>query len=184
MTAKQQLLAVLAFIALLGGGALIGSHYLKDEITSITLGSDAPGFSAMTLDPAPVMKSLTDYRGEVVLLNIWATWCLPCRTEMPSIEALHQALGPQGLKIVAVSVDDAGAADKIRDFAKAYKLSFELLHDETGAIQTIFRTANKVPETFVIARDGTIRKKLIGEDDWNSEANKRLLALLLAEPKP
>ena len=129
------------------------------------------------------MKTLTDYRGDVILLNIWATWCIPCRTEMPSIEAVHQALGPKGLKVVAVSVDNEGEEQKIRDFAREYQLSFEMLHDPTGSIEGIYRTTG-VPETFVIARDGTVRKKWIGPEDWNSEGNQRLLQSLLAEPKP
>ena len=183
MTAKQQWLVVLGIVAMLVGGAFAASHFLKDELTSVSVGSDAPGFAAMTLTAAPAMKSLTDYRGEVVLLNIWATWCIPCRTEMPSIEAVHKSLGPKGLKVVAVSVDDEGAEQKIRDFAKEFGLTFEMLHDAAGAIQGIYRTTG-VPETFIIGRDGVIRKRFIGEDDWNSAGNQRMLLSLLAEPKP
>jgi cytochrome c biogenesis protein CcmG, thiol:disulfide interchange protein DsbE len=183
MTAKQQWLVVLAIVAVLGGGAFAASHFLKDELTSVSVGSDAPGFAAKTLTAAPAMKTLTDYRGEVVLLNIWATWCIPCRTEMPSIEAVHQTLGANGLKVVAISIDDEGAEQKIQDFAKEFKLTFEMLHDPAGTIQGIYRTTG-VPETFVIGRDGVIRKKWIGAEDWNSDSNQRLLASLLAEPKP
>jgi peroxiredoxin len=170
-------------IAVLAGGAFTASHFLRDELTSVSVGSDAPGFAAKTLTATPSMKTLTDYRGDVILLNIWATWCIPCRTEMPSIEAVHQALGPKGLKVVAVSVDNEGEEQKIRDFAREYQLSFEMLHDPSGAIEGIYRTTG-VPETFVIARDGTVRKKWIGPEDWNSEGNQRLLQSLLAEPKP
>jgi len=183
MTAKQQWMVVLGVIALLAGGAFTASHFLRDELTSVSVGSDAPGFAAKTLTATPSMKTLTDYRGDVILLNIWATWCIPCRTEMPSIEAVHQALGPKGLKVVAVSVDNEGEEQKIRDFAREYQLSFEMLHDPTGSIEGIYRTTG-VPETFVIARDGTVRKKWIGPEDWNSEGNQRLLQSLLAEPKP
>jgi peroxiredoxin len=183
MTAKQQWLVVIGVIALLAGGAFTASHFLRDELTSVSVGSDAPGFAAKTLTATPSMKTLTDYRGDVILLNIWATWCIPCRTEMPSIEAVHQALGPKGLKVVAVSVDNEGEEQKIRDFAREYQLSFEMLHDPSGAIEGIYRTTG-VPETFVIARDGTVRKKWIGPEDWNSEGNQRLLQSLLAEPKP
>lgn len=182
MTVKQQWMVVLGIVAVLAGGALTASHFLKDELTAITVGSDAPGFAVQTIDPAPKMKTLTDYRGEVVVLNIWATWCIPCRTEMPSMEALFKELGPKGLKVVAVSVDNAGEEQKIRDFVKEYGLSFEILHDAAGAIQGIYRTTG-VPETFVIDREGVIRKKWIGAEDWNSDGNKRLLEQLLAQPK-
>ena len=97
MTSKQQWLVVLGIVAVLVGGAVTASHFLKDELTSVSVGSDAPGFAAKALTATPAMKTLTDYRGDVVLLNIWATWCIPCRTEMPSIEAVHQSLGPKGL---------------------------------------------------------------------------------------
>lgn len=183
MTARQQWLVVLGIVALLGGGAWAASHFLKDELTSVAVGGDAPGFVAATLDTPARMKSLSDYRGEVVVLNVWATWCGPCRTEMPSFEAVHRALGPQGLKVVAVSVDEPGSEQKIRDFAREFGLTFELLHDASGAIQGIYRTTG-VPETFVIGRDGTIRKKWIATDDWNSEGNRRLFTALLAEPRP
>jgi peroxiredoxin len=182
MTVKQQWMVVLAIVTVLASGAFAASHFLKDELTSITVGSDAPGFAAATLDAPARMKSLSDYRGEVVVLNIWATWCIPCRTEMPSMESLFKELGPKGLKMVAVSVDNAGEEQKIRDFVKEYGLSFEILHDAAGAIQGIYRTTG-VPETFVLDRDGVIRKKWIGADDWASEGNKRLLEQLLAQPR-
>jgi thiol-disulfide isomerase/thioredoxin len=184
MTVKQQWMVVLGIVAVLAGGALTASHFLKDELTNVTAGSDAPGFVAQTLDARPEMKSLSNYRGEVVLLNIWATWCSPCRIEMPEIERLHRELGPKGLKIVAVSVDNAGEEQKIRDFVKEFGLNFEVLHDGTGAIQSIYRTTG-VPETFIIDRDGVVRKRLIGHLDLtqNYDGNKRLLEQLLAQPR-
>ncbi len=182
MTAKQQWLVVLGIVVLLAGGALAASQLLKDDLTTIRVGADAPGFAVKTLDVTPSMKTLTDYRGEVVLLNIWATYCIPCRTEMPSMEAVYRDLGPKGLKIVAVSVDQAGFEQEIRDFVKEFGLTFEVLYDDTGAIQSIYRTTG-VPETFVIGRSGKIHKKMIGHDDWNSAGNRALLEQLLAEPK-
>ena len=187
MTSRQQWAVVGAVVALLAVAGFTAMHYLEDELTSIGIGSDAPGFSAYTI-PATgagtgTPKSLSNYRGDVVLLNIWATWCLPCRTEMPSIQALHEALGPKGLKVVAVSIDQPGDETKIREFLKEFRLTFEVLHDPTGAIKTIYRTTG-VPESFIIARDGVIRRKVIGEEDWNSAGNQRLIAGLLAEPRP
>ena len=182
MTAKQQWLVVLGVVVMLGGGAFAATYFLKDELTSVNVGSNAPGFSAKTLDATPKVKTLSDYRGDVVLLNLWATYCIPCRTEMPSIDSVYQDLGKKGLKVVAVSVDQEGFEQQIRDFKKEFNLSFEILYDDTGAIQTIYRTTG-VPETFVIGRDGVIHKKWIGAEDWNSAGNRRLLEQLLAEPK-
>jgi peroxiredoxin len=183
MTVRGQWSVVLAVVATLAIGLWAATHFLGDEMFPITIGSDAPGFSASTLDATPAVKSLTDYRGKVVLLNIWATWCGPCRTEMPSIEALHREFGPRGLAVVAVSIDEAGQETAIRDFVREYGLTFEVLHDGSGAIQRIYQTTG-VPETLVIGRDGVIRKKVIGATEWNSEGNRALVAQLLGVPAP
>lgn len=178
MTNRQQwgvVAGIVAFLALALGAA---TTILGDELFPVTAGADAPSFEAWTLAEPPVRKTLADYRGEVVLLNIWATWCGPCRVEMPSMQALHDSLGGRGLRIVAVSVDEPGQAAAIRAFAQEYGLTFEILHDPTKRIRRIYQTTG-VPETFVIGRDGVIRKKVIAADDWNSPANHALLRRLL-----
>ncbi len=187
MTVRQQWLAVLAVVALLGAGLYGAVHFLGDELFPVKVGAQAPEFRARTLAPdaaasAPE-KTLADYRGQVVLINIWATWCGPCRVEMPSIEALYRELGPRGLRVVAVSIDDPGSERKIRDFAREYGLTFELLHDPAGAIQKAYQTTG-VPETFLIGKDGVIRKKEIGAANWNSASRRAVVASLLAEPAP
>lgn len=182
MNSKQQWMVIGGVVAVLGAGAFAATRTLKDELVTVGVGTEAPGFSAKTVDVTPTMKSLTDYRGDVVVLNLWATYCIPCRTEMPSIESVYKELAPKGLRVVAISVDQAGLEQEIRDFVKEYKLSFEILYDDTGAVQTIYRTTG-VPETFVIGRDGVIRKKWLGAEDWNSPSNRKLLEQLLAEPK-
>ena len=146
----------------------------------------AAGGSTTTAEPSPALrevKGIDDYTGEVVLLNIWATWCGPCRIEMPSMQRLQERLGPKGLRIVAVSVDDPGQAGAIRRFAQELGLTFELLHDPTKAIERTYQTTG-VPETFLIGRDGTIRRRSIGAEAWDSEANVAQLERLLAEPRP
>jgi peroxiredoxin len=183
MTIRQQWAVVGAVVALLALGLFAATRILGDELFPVSVGSPAPDFRAETIDSTPVARTLADYKGQVVLLNIWATWCVPCRVEMPSMQALHQALGPQGLRIVAVSVDDPGAAEAIREFTKEYGLTFEVLHDATGRIRTQYQTTG-VPETFVIGRDGVIRRKVIAAANWNSPDNRRLLAGLLGVPVP
>lgn len=171
---------MLAVVVLLGAGAYGASRMVKDEPTTITEGSRAPGFAAKTLDTPPVMKTLTDYRGQVVVLNLWATYCVPCRTEMPSLEALHTSFASQGLHVIAVSIDQSGFEQQIRDFVRDYQLTFEVLYDDSGAIQSIYRTSG-VPETFVIGRNGVIRRRALGAEDWNSESNRAFIQQLLAE---
>ena len=180
MTSGQQWRVVGAIVAVLGGALWFGSYMLKDELVGVDVGSEAPTFSGATMDQPAGSTSLADYQGQVVLLNVWATWCGPCRTEMPSIEALHKTMGPKGLHVVAVSIDDPGKANDIRKFLKDFNLTFEVLHDSTQTIQGAYQTTG-VPETFIIAADGTIRKKSIGAADWNSAPNRALIASLLKD---
>lgn len=198
MTVRQQWSVVLGVVALLGIGLFVATRTMSDELFPVSVGGKAPDFTANPLlEPvypsAPnaaftsrevsggtPAKTLADYKGDVVLLNIWATWCAPCRAEMPSIETLHHEFGPRGLKIVAVSVDDPGQQKAVRDFARELGLTFEILHDPTHDIQKVYQTTG-VPETFVLGRDGVIRKKIIGATDWSSQGTRALIAQLLAE---
>lgn len=180
MTARAQWSIVLGIVVALGIGMLAAVKLLGSELFPVSLGSKAPNFTAVTLDGRKQVKGIHDYEGQVVLLNIWATWCQPCRVEMPSIEALYKDFGPSGLKVVAVSVDNPGMEQTILDFAKEMKLSFELLHNSSGDIRQIYQTTG-VPETFIIGRDGIIRKKMIGADNWASLGNRSLIAQLLSE---
>jgi cytochrome c biogenesis protein CcmG, thiol:disulfide interchange protein DsbE len=158
---------------------------IRAERGPVGVGTRAPNFAALTLDTAlvePRTKTLADYRGEVVLLNVWATWCTPCRVEMPSMQKLHESFAERGLRVVAVSVDDPGMEEAIREFAKEYGLTFEILHDASGAIKARYHTTG-LPESAVIGRDGTIRKRVAGADDWNSAANRALVERLLGETR-
>ena len=180
MTGRQQLAIGLFIIGVTGVIAYGATRYLRKELFPIALGSKAPDFTAVTLDSIPREKHLADYRGQVVMINVWATWCLPCRVEMPSIEALHKAYGPKGLKILAVSIDDPGTEATIRAFVKQYGLTFEVLHDPKGKISDLYDISG-YPETFVVGRDGLIRKKLMSATDWNSPEARALVDRLLAE---
>ena len=178
MTARQQWLVVLAVVLLLGGALAAATHYLGDELFPVSVGSVAPALEGVTVDGTRRTKTLADYRGKVLVVNIWATWCEPCRVEMPSIEKLYKEFAPEGLAVVAVSVDDPGQEQHVRDFAKELGVTFEILHDPARRTATSYQVTG-YPETFVIARDGTIRKKIIGAADWSSEANRALIRELL-----
>ena len=182
MTARRQWAVVAGIVAALGVMFAVVSTQVGAELFPLRIGDRAPDFEAVALSDS-VTKHIDDYKGEVVLLNIWATWCGPCRVEMPSMERLERELGPKGLKIVAVSVDVAGSERRIREFANELGLTFELLHDAPGVIQRDYQTTG-VPETFIIGRDGRVRRRIIGADDWSSPANIAFLERLLAEPKP
>ena len=177
MTVRQQWPIVAAIVVALGVGLFAASHFLGGELFPVSIGSQAPAFRVKELG-ATTYRTLDDYKGKVVLLNVWATWCPPCRAEMPSIEQLYQQYGSRGLNVVAVSVDDAVSEDSIRAFARDLGLTFPILHDPTGKIEEVYQTTG-YPETFVIGRDGVIRKKWIGAADWNDQGNRALIAQLL-----
>lgn len=167
--------------------SLIGLGWtMRDSFLPVEVGSRAPNVSATALDGSPV--DLAGLHGEVVLLNVWATWCPPCREEMPSMQRLHERLGPQGLRIVAVSVDaPAGGLDPsgrrggdIAAFVESYGLTFDIWHDPAARVQRDYRTTG-IPETFLIDRQGRVVKKVIGATEWDSEANVQLIRRLLEE---
>lgn len=183
MTVRGQWTVVLAVVALLAAGLWAATRTLGDEIFPVGIGTEAPAFTATDVAGADsgATRTLADYEGEVVLLNIWATWCAPCREEMPSIQALHDRYAARGLKVVAVSIDDAKGEQAIRDFAREFGLTFEILHEPTGDIQRAYQTTG-VPETFIIGPDGVIQRKQVGHADWDSPANRALVAGLLGVP--
>jgi thiol-disulfide isomerase/thioredoxin len=183
VTNARQWGVIAGVIAVLGTGLYLASTKLGAELFPLKIGSAAPDFAANPMAAGSTPKGIEDYRGDVVLLNIWATWCGPCRVEMPSMQKLEETLGPKGLKIVAVSVDVPGMEARINEFAEELRLSFEILHDPTQKIEQVYQTTG-VPETFIIGRDGKLRRRVIGADNWASPANVAFLERLLAEPKP
>ena len=181
MTTTLKRAIFVAGLAGLAVGVFIGVRMLREDLVTVGVGSKAPAFTAATLDSAPRGRGLDDYAGQVVLLNLWATWCAPCRVEMPSIQNLHDAYASRGLKVVAVSVDAGGTEQQIRSFTDSLGLTFEILHEPTGGIQRKYRTTG-VPETVLIGRDGVIRKRVRGAVHWDSPANRALVEQLLAQP--
>jgi cytochrome c biogenesis protein CcmG/thiol:disulfide interchange protein DsbE len=184
MMERRRIAVLLGTVGLIAAGLVAGRRYLGNEISPLGVGVRAPNFRAATLIASPREKSLSDYKGNVVMINIWATWCQPCIVEMPSIEQLHRSYAPRGLKIIAVSVDDPGTDDQIREFVKQLGLTFEILHDQGGQAGDVSRlyNADRYPATVIIGRDGIIRKKLSGATDWNSPVNRALIERLLEEP--
>lgn len=187
MTARQQWAIVGSVVAVIGIALAIGARVFKEDLFPVNVGSAAPDFRAKVLG-SNQYRSFADYKGKVLVLNIWATWCGPCIKEMPSLEKLYQEYGPKGMHLVAVSIDSKPGTpyvseDSIRSFARNLGATFELLHDTTEAVERAYQ-ATGYPETFVIGPEGTIRKKWIGADDWTSQGNRALIAQLLGIETP
>jgi peroxiredoxin len=158
----------------LGGAALV---WFGPHIEGVDVGKRAPDYKAALITTGDSVSIHEAARGRVTLVNIWATWCIPCRAEMPAIEQMWRQLGPQGLRIISVSIDD-GDVKEVRSFANELGLTFEILHDRSGDIQKVYQTTG-VPESFLLDKQGIIVKKVIGEHPWSSVSNQRLVAELL-----
>lgn len=175
MANRGQWIAVGVILGVLGFG-LGAAWLLTPEIGRVEPGARAPDAAAVRLGTGDTVR-VSDYRGEVVLLNVWATWCTPCEAEMPSIQRLHEQLGPDGLRVVAVSIDQGGA-EEVERWIEERGLTFTVLHDRTGRIQQIYQTTG-VPESWVLDREGVIVKKVIGATEWDHPAQQALFRRLL-----
>lgn len=183
MTNRQQwtLIAGVVMTAVFGVALAIK---LRPEINPVEIGSRAPAFTGTNLRTTRP-ATLGDYRGTVVLVNIWATWCPPCRAEMPSMERLYKKLAGTDFRIAAVSVDGDAFYDEqpagpreIMGFASKLGLTFDILHDPSGAIRKSYDIFG-VPESYLIDRDGVIVKRVIGAANWEDPVNEMLIRRLL-----
>ena len=143
-------------------------------------GPSAPNFTLQDLDGR--MVSLSDYKGKVVLLNIWATWCTPCVSETPSIDKLNKMLEDEDFALLTVSIDEGG--EKIvKNFMEKKKLSFPVLLDPDGHVARLYRTTG-VPESFIIRKDGTLDSKVVGARDWTAPKVIDYLHKLMQQTEP
>ncbi len=140
---------------------------------SLSAGDPAPAYAAPTLEGDTL--SLAELRGQAVLLNVWATWCLPCRQEMPDLQALHEELGDEGLRVIGVSIDSRGAGRDVRDFLQQYGISFTILHDPEERVTRTFRMSGGIPQTFLIDREGRIVQRWIGIFNPDTPENRARL---------
>jgi len=134
------------------GGAISGSN-------NQVRGKPAPDFQLVDLDGKNVR--LSDLRGKAVLLNFWATWCPPCKIEMPWFVELQKQYGAQGLQIIGVAMDTGNAHDAISKFAKEMNLNYPVLMG-TDAVADQYGGVDSLPTTFYIGRDGKIVSRVFG----------------------
>jgi peroxiredoxin len=166
--------ASLAFYAL----RLKDSVFNAFEPEELAPGQPAPNFRFPSLNGK--MVRLSDYRGKVVLVNVWATWCPPCVDEMPSLQTLYQAFKDENFEILAVSIDSAGL-EAVAPFMQKHKLTFPALVTSQTTMESIYKITG-VPETFVVDKNGLLVKKIIGPLNWASPEVFRLIRELLREP--
>ena len=130
-----------------------------DASGKVEVGAPAPAYQTISLDGDSV--SLAGQRGKVVLFNIWATWCHPCRAEIPELRALHAKYRERGLELVGVSVDADGSDDAIRAFMQDFSMQYPIWRDPDERVSTQFLVVG-VPATFLIDREGILRWRKTG----------------------
>ena len=136
-----------------------------------------PGFSGFTVENRKI--SSNGLRGQVVLLNFWATWCLECRAEMPMFEQLHREFSAQGLAVIGINAREGPST--ILKYGKELGLTFPLVVDPTGKINSDYGVIG-LPTTFLIRRSGLPVALAVGSREWNGNPARVLLQQLLAEP--
>jgi peroxiredoxin len=180
--ARQEIVRVLIAIATIlwapeSSRAEVAELLQKLNLTSYSRSTIPPEFNGRMADGREV--SLASLQGKVVLLNFWATWCLECRPEMPEFERLHREFSAKGLAVMGVNAREGTAT--IREYAKELVLTFPLLSDPTGKINSTYGVVG-LPTTFLIGRDGRAVALAIGPREWSAQPARALIQALLAEP--
>ncbi len=174
-TKKHVLLFIIAFI----GAILFFFEHFAETPISISdiqvsknfsqekpeVGYLAPGFTLRNLKGN--YESLEDYRGQVVILNFWATWCAPCRVEMPSFENLYRRYRSEGVTVLAVTLDK-NVGSKIKSFVDEYGLTFPVLLDKKGEVERLYPSMT-IPFTYVINPEGRVVTRVDGAKNWESK---------------
>lgn len=171
------LFALVCFVALLfGGGSMVRGWIYGYGLPRVQSPPPAVySWQAIGLDGSPL--PMDQFKGEVLLINVWATWCGPCVAEMPSLQRLHDALADEGLKVLALSSDESVApvAEFVAD--RAFTLPVAMIGP---TLPPVFAT-DVLPTTFVVARDGRVVSRLEGTHPWDHPDTIRDLRALLAE---
>lgn len=154
-------------------------------------GSTPPEFHLVGLNNEPI--SLNNFKGKVVLLNFWATWCVPCVLEMPALERLNQILGPKGLVVLGINMDNQSKREDVQKFVRSYTLTFPIALDPSFSTPKLYGVTG-FPETFFIGRDGKFKAiadpgssredvRIVSDRAWDSPQFVSLIEKILEEPK-
>lgn len=156
-TAGWKVALPVLLVAACGGGESSGSETARRSFAPLEAGDTVPAYEATTMTGQPVAIGAGQ---PVTLLNLWATWCVPCRTEFPDLQEVYEEYQDQGLRIVAVSVD-AGAPDRVSGFVEEMGSTFDIVHDPDARIEELYRTIG-LPNTYLIDGDGKLVKSWLG----------------------
>ena len=153
---------ILALALCIGSAAGCAAKDEPKAFRPLSDGEPVPAYAGALLSGDSL--SLASVRGDVVVLNVWATWCVPCRREMPLLDSLSREYAARGVRVIGVSIDGEGTESAIREFVKDYTIGFPIVHDKQGKIQQVFKMRG-VPETFLVDRQGLLRRHWVGGID-------------------
>ena len=159
---KSNALKATVLTIILGVAAYIGIR--QHEARPVAIGDSAPEFSVPALPSGSL--DLKSYQGQIVVLNLWATWCPPCVEETPSLEQFAEKMKAHGVVVLGVSVDED--VNALQDFVKANHISYPVGRDPDRALSARFGTY-QFPETYILDRRGHVAEKVIGSIDWDDE---------------
>ncbi len=138
--------------------------FFKENIKEISPGVPAPDFSLQNIEGESI--SLSDYKGKVILLNFWASWCGPCIAEMPSIENLHKTVKDENIQVVTINLGES--KDVVSNFMSKNGYSFNSLLDSDNSVAGIYGIRS-IPTTYIINKEGNIVASKLGSHEWDSE---------------
>ncbi|MBI4549974.1 MAG: TlpA family protein disulfide reductase [Candidatus Omnitrophica bacterium] len=155
-------------------GLILGILFLFVSCAQKPVFQKAPEFTLNDLAGRPVHSS--EFDGQVLLVNFWATWCPPCQAEIPALESLHKEYQSRGFRVLGISLDESGPAD-VKAFVERFGITYPVLMGDDAVVEA-YGGIRGIPTTFLIARDGRIAKKFVGEQSKSdfSEAVEPLLA--------
>ena len=179
-SAKQRTLLAVFTLLLALFVILLSARCTPKEGKIMGYGDRAPGFSLQALDGKTV--SLADFRGKVILVHFWATWCPPCVEEMPALERLRHSLDSERFALLTVSADEDRS--QVESYRDRLKLSLPILLDPSHEVSRAYQTY-RYPESFLLDREGKVVSRFVGPREWDSEIYvDRIRELLGGEPRP
>jgi peroxiredoxin len=167
-------LAIGLIVFTLYGAAFASDPFVQMGVVKPRVRMEAPAFVLKDIERG--QKSLTDFKGKVILLNFWATWCPNCREEMPSLEKLWEKYKSKGVVIIAVAVGNR--SKDVESFARKLGLTFPILLDTGGAVRKDYEVT-ALPMTYIIGKDGKISGRMYGGREWAGEGADALMEHLL-----
>lgn len=172
-------------VVMVGGFAILALAFgvvwmQSSKYEPLVVGMNAPDFSLPDLQGKN--QRLSAYRGKVIFLNFWATWCKPCKEEMPSMQVLWDNLKQEDFVMLAISMDRVTTTKEIPPFVENMKLTFPILTDSWGQTDKRYKLMG-VPETYIIDQNGVLREKVIGPRDWTRPESMETIVQLLQKQR-